>query len=112
MNRCAGEAEEDRTCEGGANCCQHISEHVSVALIDDYDESLLVDTVELVTVAGLWHNTAHLLNRGDDEGIACVGTIQFGNQIIGVVGLLYFLYLVFESAIFECSLRTEFDSVH
>ena len=77
MNRRSCKAKEygarERSTYGG----KHVAKHITVTLVYDYDYTLLIYAIYLVTVLRTWHYAAHLLNRSNDEPILCVRAIKF-----------------------------------
>ena len=86
-----------------------------MAFIDDEHHPFRIDVVNSVrhsAAAGVPADTAHLLDRSNNQGVIRAVASQFEKQIGGVFCCLDRLIIGREPLILTEALRSEFNSVH
>ena len=115
LNRRSSETKENGPRESLPDCQHHLAECRPVALIDDEHHPFRIDVVNCVrhgAAAGILADTAHLLDRSDNQSVIRAVASQFVQQIGGVFCCLDRLIIGREPLILAKALRAEFDTVH
>jgi len=115
LNRRSSETKENGPRESVPDCQHHLAECRPVALIDDEHHPFRIDVVNCVrhgAAAGILADTAHLLDRSDNQSVIRAVASQFVQQIGGVFCCLDRLIIGREPLILAKALRAEFDTVH